>query len=42
MTLKPSTTVREAVFELLRAFGTTTLFGNPGFDGAPDVSVFSE
>ena len=30
--MKPTstTTVRDAVLQLLRAFGTTTMFGNPG------------
>src|ERR1700739_3859323 len=32
---KRQTTVREAVFELFRAFGTTTIFGNPGSTELP-------
>ena len=30
-----TTTVREAVMDLLRAFGTTTIFGNPGSTELP-------
>src|SRR5271166_4804093 len=32
---KQQTTVREAVFDLFRAFGTTTIFGNPGSTELP-------
>ena len=35
MTTKPSTTVREAVLNLLREFGMTTIFGNPGSTELP-------
>ncbi len=40
MTPAPSTTVRDAVFELLRAFGTTTMFGNPGSTELPLFRAF--
>src|SRR5262245_50898295 len=33
--VQSETTVREAVFELLRSFGLTTLFGNPGSTELP-------
>jgi len=40
MTLNPSTTVREAVLELLRSFRTTTIFGNPGSTELPMFRSF--
>lgn len=36
----PQVTVREAVFELLRAFGLTTIFGNPGSTELPMFRSF--
>jgi len=35
MNAKPTTTVRDAVLQLLRSFGTTTIFGNPGSTELP-------
>jgi benzoylformate decarboxylase len=35
-------TVREAVFDLLRAFGTTTIFGNPGSTELPMFRDFPD
>ena len=40
MTLNSSTTVREAVLELLRSFGITTIFGNPGSTELPMFRSF--
>jgi benzoylformate decarboxylase len=40
MTLNPSTTVREAVFGLLRSFRITTIFGNPGSTELPMFRSF--
>ena len=40
MTSPPSTTVRDAVLELLRSFGTTTIFGNPGSTELPLYRAF--
>jgi benzoylformate decarboxylase len=40
LTPNPSTTVREAVLELLRAFGMTTIFGNPGSTELPFFRAF--
>jgi benzoylformate decarboxylase len=39
---KQQTTVREAVFDLFRAFGTTTIFGNPGSTELPMFRDFPE
>jgi len=41
MTSTRPTTVREAVMDLLRAFGTTTIFGNPGSTELPMFRAFS-
>ena len=40
--MKPTstTTVRDAVLQLLRAFGTTTMFGNPGSTELPLFRAF--
>jgi benzoylformate decarboxylase len=38
--LSPSTTVRDAVVELLRSFGITTIFGNPGSTELPMFRSF--
>src|SRR5215475_11420713 len=35
MAPNPSTTVRDAVLQLLRSFGTTIIFGNPGSTELP-------
>src|ERR1051326_9236033 len=35
MTPSPPPTVRDAVLQLLRSFGTTTIFGNPGSPELP-------
>ena len=40
MTLPPTTTVREAVLELLRSFRLTTIFGNPGSTELPMFRSF--
>jgi len=40
MTQSPATTVRDAVFELLRSFGSTTIFGNPGSTELPLFRAF--
>jgi benzoylformate decarboxylase len=40
MTRSPSTTVRDAVLQLLRSFGTTTIFGNPGSTELPLYRAF--
>jgi benzoylformate decarboxylase len=37
---RPTTTVREAVLGLLRSFGTTTIFGNPGSTELPMYRSF--
>lgn len=42
MTSGPSTTVRDAVLELLRSFGTTTIFGNPGSTELPLYRSFPD
>src|SRR5205807_4839129 len=39
MTAQP-TTVRDAVLQLLRSFGTTTIFGNPGSTELPLYRTF--
>ncbi len=36
------TTVREATFEVLRAHGMTTIFGNPGSTELPMLADFPE
>src|SRR5580704_12992309 len=40
MTATRSITVRESVMDLLRAFGTTTIFGNPGSTELPMYRSF--
>jgi benzoylformate decarboxylase len=40
MTSSPSVTVRDAVLQLLRSFGTTTIFGNPGSTELPLYRAF--
>jgi benzoylformate decarboxylase len=40
MTPPPSPTVRDAVLQLLRSFGTTTMFGNPGSTELPLFRAF--
>src|SRR5215813_3485213 len=40
MNAKPTTTVRDAVLQLLRSFGTTTIFGNPGSTELPLYRAF--
>src|SRR5689334_24556257 len=40
MTLSPSVTVRDAVLQLLRSFGATTIFGNPGSTELPLYRAF--
>jgi benzoylformate decarboxylase len=39
---RKQTTVREAVFDLFRAFGTTTIFGNPGSTELPMFRDFPD
>ncbi len=40
MSANQSMTVREAVLELLRSFGMTTIFGNPGSTELPMFRSF--
>jgi benzoylformate decarboxylase len=40
MTQTPAVTVRDAVLQLLRSFGTTTIFGNPGSTELPLYRAF--
>ena len=37
---RSTVTVREAVMDLLRSFGTTTIFGNPGSTELPFFRTF--
>ena len=40
--MKPPATVRDAVFDLLRAFRMTTVFGNPGSTELPMFRNFPD
>jgi benzoylformate decarboxylase len=39
---RPQATVRDRVFDLFRAFGTTTIFGNPGSTELPMFRDFPD